>query len=439
MLRKLLSQSIIETLQPALNRLEYPPYIKNVHITSVTPGPSPTKISNMKRIASRSLSDIQLCFDVYQSGSSIDLLITVQLPVPLRPEIQVPISVYDINFKTSIWSSFLIEPSCDSIIRPYAWALTSVPEQLKFSVRIAKILPASIIPSLSTLFTKLLTNELPQQFLLPNATKIIMKPNNENEIDMQMENNMIVENLFGILDIENKKGLSKIEVADGLIEWGFASSPDKGSIISVLDVITERSNNDELVYVKDLVNGWESLQSIFIPRRYRGILTCRVLQAQELKKPFLGNSKPYIILSLNGEETKSDVCNSVFEDDNHSEKRCAMWDERLKLFVQQTKSSYMTMTVQVLESNKWTFYAGNVKRPALPSKFTDAEAESKPTFNVGNDVDSIIGMGSIALSDYDMSSSPQNVWVELAGGRGSVNLELQFQQFVDPRFPLHSQ
>lgn len=63
--------------------------------------------------------------------------------------------------------------------------------------------------------------------------------------------------------------------------------------------------------------------------------------------------------------------------------------------------------------------------PAGTSSGPSAEGESEKKGR-------LVGRGSIAVSQ--LSPRPRNLWVDLAFGGGRVNIDAQFNEFVDPHF-----
>lgn len=309
-MRKSFASGARDILQPALDRLSYPSVVRDVRIAKVSLGTSTPTLHDVARVPSRALSDVHLRFGTHLAADPntyVDLLVTIRLPL-WPSHFVVPLRVYDLSIDAQVWLALTVEP-CAPTLRPSLWALTSMPK-ITFSVRAARLLPVLSIPALSALFTRIISIDLPYQFVLPNATNCCGIPLTEANIPQAEHGISVVDEelrtsnphltaLFNALDIDDDGRLLKTELASGLIEWGLASSPDQDAILTILNDVTKTH-----LQLKDVIGAWPDLQAVCVPRRFRAIVTGTVFHAEGLRTPFIGFTKPYVVLSVESQKAR---------------------------------------------------------------------------------------------------------------------------------------
>lgn len=87
------------------------------------------------------------------------------------------------------------------------------------------------------------------------------------------------------------------------------------------------------------------------------------------------------------------------------------------------------MRIEVLDMSRWVFYWNKPSRPALQG--SEESEKSEDTSKQKERKGKFIGSGTLPISQ--VSSSTKNVWVDLSTGGGRVNIDVQFNLFVDPR------
>lgn len=302
--------------------MELPPFVKEVKIIRLTLGESPALVRRIERLPSRSLNEIQYRFGARLVGDkkgTIEMVARVFVPgTPLQ--ISVPLIVSELDIDAKVWLGATVVPY-QPWIRFVQWSLVDMP-LIRLKVNVAKILPVSFVPLLSNVVNKILTQDLPREFLLPNTQVIDMM--GEGETDVDTEKRMLEARgvkmrgmsevaeeelkqifpelvaLFESMDLDDNGVLGTKEVSDGLIEWGYASEADRNSIWNLLDV-----NNDGKVYLRDFISVWGDLKNVFVPRHFRGILTGVLLRAEGLRSPLLGPTDPYVELRVETQTTVS--------------------------------------------------------------------------------------------------------------------------------------
>lgn len=310
-----------DVLQPVLDDMELPPMVHSVTITRLTLGESPALVRKIQRLPSRSLSEIQYKFGVRLVGDRqgrIEMDVAVRIPGTKR-QITVPISVNSLDIEARVWLGLTLVPY-KPWIRFAQWALVRMP-LVRLKIQIANSLPVSTIPFLSAILNKILTKDVPREFLFPKTQCIDLMDKEETNVGLErglLEARGVrtspaafsmrelraqfpdLVNLFDALDMDDDGNLSPTEVSNGLIEWGYASEADRNSIINLLDI-----DNDGKVDLEEFVSVWGDLKNVFVPRRFRGVLTGLLLRAEGLRTPTFGGTDPYVILQVESQSTIS--------------------------------------------------------------------------------------------------------------------------------------
>lgn len=321
LLGKSINVAVSRTLQTALDRLDYPAYltkltVKQFHChssSSATP-----KLFNVCRVASRAERDVQLTFNLQHEGMAIDLNASIQIG---GVDIDVPVRVTQLRIdQAKAWLSILIEPTGGmGKFNPFAWGLLTQPS-LSFDVRIAGMIPLSLIPKISNVLSTLITEQLPTQFMLPRVN-VLQQP--------EWNGQEWVKALFNQLDMDSRGSIPETNFVNGLIRWGFASRSDQYALSEVMQqpqaLAAENQSIEKMISYDDLIKEWQSFQDVFVSRRFQAAVSGRILQATGLGAPIIGVAKPYVILSIGAEQFRTKACDGVFEKEGL--KGCAIWNE----------------------------------------------------------------------------------------------------------------
>lgn len=244
--------------------------------------------------------------------------VAVRIPGTKRL-ITVPISLSSLDIEAKVWLGLTLIPY-KPWIRFAQWALVKMPV-VKLKLQIANYLPVSTIPFLSNILNKVLTKDVPREFLFPRTQFIDMM--GEEDTNVELERGLLAARgvqtsspalsieelrkrfpdlviLFDNLDMDDDGNLSPAEVSNGLVEWGYASEADRNSITNLLDI-----NNDGKVDLEEFVSVWGDLKNVFVPRRFRGVLTGLLLRAEGLRNPTLGGTDPYVVLQVESQSAVS--------------------------------------------------------------------------------------------------------------------------------------
>lgn len=303
-----------DVLQPVLDEMELPPLVLAVKITRLTLGESPALIRKIRRLPSRSLSEIQYKFGIRLVGDregKVDMDVTLHIP-GIERDVVIPVTVSSLDIDAKVWLGFTVVPY-PPWIRFAQWALVKMPT-VQLKIQVAKIIPVTAIPVLSNLLDKVFTKDLPREFLFPKTQFIDMMGAGATNIDMEEEllrakgidtdlkgasdaelRKRLPElvSLFDAMDVDGDGTLNSTEVSEGLIDWGYASEADRNSIANLLDI-----NNDGFVQLREFLAVWSDLQSVFVPRQFRGVISGVLLKAEGLRTPDIGITDPYVVLAV---------------------------------------------------------------------------------------------------------------------------------------------
>lgn len=433
-----------DVLQPVFDQMELPNFVHKVKIVGLTLGESPALVRKIQRLPSRSLSEIQYRFGARLIGDKegqIDLIVKLGLP-GFPAAVAVPVTVSQLDIDAKVWVGFTVVPY-RPWIRLVQWALVKMPA-VKVKVRIAKYLPVSAIPLLSNVLNKVLTNDLPREFLFPKTQLVDLVDKSDTDADVEkamleargvdtsqgeVSNEVLRARfpdlcaLFESLDVNGAGRLNSSNVSNGLIEWGYASEADRNSICNLLDV-----NNNGFVDLQEFVAVWDDLKNVFVPRQFRGLLTGVLLKAEGLRTPTLGGTDPYVELQVESQSTISKRNKATSR--TGRTKGSAVWNQGWELFVRQPKTAILTVVVR--EGSSFSYYKDYIARMPIPKTHSGSGIVLSPVERA-NALDNVIGFGTVPVAD--LGSTAKTIWVELTRGGGRVRMDVQFSEFVDPKVP----
>lgn len=90
------------------------------------------------------------------------------------------------------------------------------------------------------------------------------------------------------------------------------------------------------------------------------------------------------------------------------------------------------LRVRVLEGCYLTYYRDYIAPPTEPTTHSGSAAISSPVERA-NGLDKIIGYGSIPICD--IGTDAKTFWINLTTGGGRVKMDIQSNEFVDPKVP----
>ncbi|CAH2053274.1 unnamed protein product [Thlaspi arvense] len=185
---------LIGLLQPVIDDLKKPDYVKRVEIKQFSLGDEPLSVRNVERRTSRRVNDLHYEFKGketetvvtfsgmrptdavhywYQIGlrytGGARMLLSLSLKFGIIPVV-VPVGIRDFDIDGELWVKLRLIPT-EPWVGAASWAFVSLPK-IKFELAPFRLFNLMGIPVLSMFLTKLLTEDLPRLFVRPK--KIVL-------------------------------------------------------------------------------------------------------------------------------------------------------------------------------------------------------------------------------------------------------------------------
>ncbi|XP_073315349.1 synaptotagmin-2-like isoform X2 [Primulina huaijiensis] len=159
---------IIGLLQPVIDNLMKPDYVRRVEIKQFSLGDEPLSVRSVERRTSRRDNDLQYLIGLRYTGGA-RMLLSVSLKFGIIPVV-VPVRVKDFDIDGELWVKLRLIPT-EPWVGAVSWAFVSLP-RIKFELSPFRLfnLMGMLTPFL--FLTKLLTVDLPQLFVRPK--KIVL-------------------------------------------------------------------------------------------------------------------------------------------------------------------------------------------------------------------------------------------------------------------------
>lgn len=238
-----------------------------------------------------------------------------------------------------------------------------------FDMNIAGFIPITAVPILRKYFFKILTKEVPKQFMLPNTVILDFTPEGikEHQLDTpstsSVDPSLLADEqlkktfpeqwaLFDATDLDGSGALSAVEVWTSLKNWGYTAE-DAAESFSFIDV-----NKDKSVNFREFCTMWPKLEDSFVPSRYKGVLTVFLRRASGLAKPLLGRSDPFVTL-----RTTTGTPYMSKRDSQSSESGGAgfpVWREACELNCLSPHEE--SLDVEVLEGSRLAFHSSKTRK-----------------------------------------------------------------------------
>ncbi|GBG75291.1 hypothetical protein CBR_g19924 [Chara braunii] len=176
--RRSLETWLVGLLQPAIDKLPKPDYVKRVKIMEFSLDYEPLSVRNVQRRASRRANDLQYHVGLrYTGGARCLLSLTLKKGAF---ETEVPVGVYDLDVDAELWVKLRLAP-----VKPYigtvSLAFVRLPT-IKLVLAPFRIVNLFAIPFLSRFLSKLLTIDLPKLFVLPRHITFDFLPHDVSNI-----------------------------------------------------------------------------------------------------------------------------------------------------------------------------------------------------------------------------------------------------------------
>lgn len=159
---------LVGLLQPLIDNLQKPSYVRRVRIKRFDLGDEPLSIRSIERRTSRRVNDIQYHIGLrYTGGARMTLLLEVRagfIPVTI------PVSVLGLDVDGELWVKLRLVP-IEPWVGAATWAFVSLPK-IKLDLSPFRLFNLMAIPFLSVFLTQLLTQDLPRLFVRPNKNVV---------------------------------------------------------------------------------------------------------------------------------------------------------------------------------------------------------------------------------------------------------------------------
>lgn len=221
------------------------------------------------------------------------------------------------------------------------------------------------------------------------------------------------------MDEDRSGNLTLEEVVTGLSsDWGFASTSiiDKEAMFRVLD-----EDDNGKVSFPEFVKTWPDLRSVFVPRRFDGVVAGVLLKGRDLPVPKWGFSDPYVVFTV--EQTSVASMKNSETSKRGKLPSDAVWNETFEIEIQNPATAQLTITVR-----EGGYCFGFSDRPALKS----ADGASwLPPASALSFKGRVLGTGRIKVHRLRDGKSLR-LWVPLDQG-GNILVDMNYSQYVDPR------
>ncbi|KAI5079716.1 hypothetical protein GOP47_0005195 [Adiantum capillus-veneris] len=154
---------LVGLLQPLIDNLQKPAYVKRVQIKQFYLGDEPISVRSVQRRASRRSNDLQYHIGLRYTGGA-RMLLLLKLKAGFLP-ITIPVGVRNLDVDGELWVKLRLVPS-QPWVGAATWAFVSLPK-IKLDLSPFRLFNLMAIPFLSVFLTKLLAEDLPQLFVLP--------------------------------------------------------------------------------------------------------------------------------------------------------------------------------------------------------------------------------------------------------------------------------
>ncbi|GAB4850660.1 hypothetical protein Ancab_029971 [Ancistrocladus abbreviatus] len=154
---------IVGLLQPVIDNLKKPDYVKRVEVKQFSLGDEPLSVRSVERKTSRRVNDLQYQIGLrYTGGARMVLMLTLNFGII---PVVVPVGVRDFDIDGELWVKLRLIPT-EPWVGAVSWAFASLPK-IKFELSPFRLFNLMAIPVLSMFLTKLLTEDLPRLFVRP--------------------------------------------------------------------------------------------------------------------------------------------------------------------------------------------------------------------------------------------------------------------------------
>lgn len=297
---------ISDTIQPILDDLEHPPFVKSIRLVKFTPGQQSPLLNTIRRLPSRALAEVQYAaHGIFASTSTTEFAIHCQGWGNLL-NVTVPVTVTNLDIDADVWIRTRLAPY-EPFLTAADWGFRTVPS-VTFDLESAGI-PITAIPAVRTWLVQLLTKDIPAKFVVPNVVTVdfMRGEGSASDVTPPLGQPMSALStrelrtyfpeqaaLFDAMDVDSSGSLSVQEIYQGLVDWGYTAH-DAVDTFQKMD-----RNHDDEVSLAEFCEVWPSLAASFVPDRYQGELVCFVRRAELAASRWATWSDPRVTVALVG-------------------------------------------------------------------------------------------------------------------------------------------
>ena len=364
--RKNARQFTFEAIQPNLDKVEKPDFVKAIRLVKYEIGQRSPTITNLRPVPARSLAEIQCSMQLQYFSTSdsvfeldVELLPSraLLLPSSWKPtNTTISVAVQNLQIDTILWSAFRLapyEPYCTS----WRYGLLETP-QVAFDMKIGDSFPVTSVPVLRNLFYKIFQEEIPKDFMFPKSNFIDFTPEKMHKQKEEFMASSVDEikrfsvdhvkemfpkqwALYNSLDLSDDGTLSQDELMNGLVDWGYSTLEAK-QFFRKLDV-----NRKGRISFPGFCLLWPNVTVSEISQDYEGVLSFSVHGASNLTTPVLGWTDPAIQFRL-----YNDTVTTINEPLNKTTPS-PEWNESFEIKCRSPLKD--KLEVRIVEKSKWAF------------------------------------------------------------------------------------
>lgn len=219
-----------------------------------------------------------------------------------------------------------------------------------------KLLPITAVPVLRKFFFKVITQEVPKEFMFPNSAFLDFRPpeiiknsiiskeetaqDRLKDLDPDQLKELFPEQfaLFDALDLDGGGTITQDELLLGLKRWGYTAE-DSAASFEKMDI-----DKDGLIDFTEFIEMWPKLEESFVPNRYKGIVTVFLKRAKDLPLPFFGPTDPIVKLKVGDQLVQSKLDSRTSPEE--AKKGESIWNEVFELNCQSPQSQDLEIIIE---------------------------------------------------------------------------------------------
>ena len=343
-----------ESLQPILDEVDKPNFVKAVRLVRYAVGDHAPVIRELQPVPARSLADIQCTFRMlYSSTSDLEFEVDVVSPMlPFNKTFTIPVALKNLQVDTFVWSAFTMAPYEPYCTR-WRYSLLEKPN-VKFDMKVGRALPITDVPFLRSFFFDLIRQEIPRDFIFPASNTVDFTPKKlrakkEEFMDMKIEEIEELSeddiqavfpeqwHLYNSLNLNKDCNLTLEEFTQELEGWGY-STKETSEYFDKMDLAHKGS-----ISFPQFCMMWPNVTASEVPEEYEGVLYVYLHSAEGLKTPMLGDIDPVVKLRV-GNETAT--TSSYTDRSRQSDLARPTWNESFELLCMSPENQTLEVLIE---------------------------------------------------------------------------------------------